>query len=75
MGMGSPTNLQGLVIGHAKRIDINRVSLDVLAPILPSFTGNLKQLKWTQEDTTRRTWKNLYPPTGPCGYRSVGFLQ
>lgn len=53
-------NLQEPVIGYVKRIDINHVSLDVLAPIFPSFAGTLKRLKWVQVDLAHESWKNIF---------------
>ena len=43
-----------------ERIDINRVSLDILVPIFSSFASTLKRLHWTQKVTTHETWKTLY---------------
>jgi len=61
-------NLQELEIGQAfsyqsypdRRIDIDRVPLDLLVPIFSSFAGTLKRLKWTQRDTAHETWKTFY---------------
>ena len=56
-------NLRELNIGgdpYLRRVDINRASPDLLAPIFSSFAGTLKRLQWTQKDTTHETWKSLY---------------
>jgi len=65
-------NLRELEVGEGfpnwgdwqdRRIDIDRVSLDVLVPIFSSFAGTLNRLRWMQKDTPHETWKILYTLT------------
>jgi len=60
-------NLQELDVGQtldsSSRIDISRVSLNILVPIFSSCASTLRRLQWTQKYTAHETWKTLYTLT------------